>query len=225
MNARASTITYGLMIDDPEPDLVEAAARRDEAACRELVLRAEGLIRAVVRQGGYYVENPTDEEELRQEVRVQMLRSIESWDPERGSFVSWVYGIGRNVLNSFLREQRRRPREESFEEQGEGFEPADTLRPLPGDLPEVPKLVGALWRVVERMAPEDQEVVRHLLNGDPHSVLAKSLGVSEAAAKQRAYRMRNRLRAEFQGYLSGALRDEVSKVPKLGITRRAISDQ
>jgi DNA-directed RNA polymerase specialized sigma24 family protein len=76
--------------------IVEAASQLDERACAELLSRCEGLVRAAIRQGGYYCVADGDEEDLRAELRYQILRSLPRWEPEKGPFSTWVYGIARN---------------------------------------------------------------------------------------------------------------------------------
>ncbi len=179
-------------MDFPDPSLVEQVIEKNERACARLLDRIEGLVRAAVRQGGYVI-SAADEEVLREELRVQVLFSLSRWDRERGSFTVWLYGIARNLLNSHLRARSRRipcvpldpGRHAAVGAQSDPTEPTTaTSSPL----------VELFWDTVVRMSREDQIVVDHLLDGAPHRQLAARLGVSEAAAKMRAYRVRGRLR-------------------------------
>ena len=84
-------------MNDVPSQLVDAVANLDERACLELLrtLRRLGASSDFDR-GGYFVPW-IDEEYLRAELRFQILSSIRRWDPRKGSFSVWVYGIARNL--------------------------------------------------------------------------------------------------------------------------------
>src|SRR5205823_12294715 len=48
-------------------------------------------------------------EELVQEVFTRVWRHAESYDPDRASFRTWLYGIARNAIIDFKRRQSVRP--------------------------------------------------------------------------------------------------------------------
>jgi RNA polymerase sigma-70 factor, ECF subfamily len=91
-------------------------------------------------------------EELVQEVFTRVWRHAESFDPERASFRTWLYGIARNAIIDLKRRQSVRPALAAHvdtEEQGaadDSFESA-LLR----------------WQVgaaLERLTPEHRQVIR-----------------------------------------------------------------
>ncbi len=179
-------------MEPPDLALVEQAKERNERACRDLLQRIEGLIHAAIKQGAYVVP-AADEDVLREELRVQVLLSLWRWDPERGSFSTWVYAIARNILNAYLRARSRRPPCVPLDARRHAAIPA--LQD-PGDCGgrRVPPLVAVFWETVGGMSRDDQIVVDHLLDGAPHRQLALRLRVSEAAAKMRVHRVKERLR-------------------------------
>jgi RNA polymerase sigma-70 factor, ECF subfamily len=92
-------------------------------------------------------------EELVQEVFTRVWRHAESFDPEKASFRTWLYGIARNAIIDLKRRQSVRPalamHPDTEEERGEvddSFERA-LLR----------------WQVgsaLERLTPEHRQVIR-----------------------------------------------------------------
>ncbi len=182
-------------MNDVPSQLVDAVANLDERACLELLRRCEGLVRAAIRQGGYFVPE-IDEECLRAELRFQILSSIRSWDPGKGSLSAWVYGIARNLLNAFLRDQRALPECVSLEALGDTVARASLAASASDEEEEVASpLVAAFWEVFELMSVEEQLVIEHMIAGEPHKRLAEDLRISEEAAKMRVCRVRRRLRA------------------------------
>jgi RNA polymerase sigma-70 factor (ECF subfamily) len=91
-------------------------------------------------------------EELVQEVFTRVWRHAESFDPDRASFRTWMYGIARNAIIDLKRRQSVRPQLAAHEDDGEhgasdaGFEHA-LLR----------------WQIaaaLERLTPEHRQVIR-----------------------------------------------------------------
>jgi len=192
-------------VRDPEPDLVEAVAGLDEAACSELVRRYEGLVRVAVRQGGYFFEDARDEEETQSQLRLEMLRSIRKWDRRKGAFSTWVYAIARNLINSSLRDRQRRVvsgrsgSEVALTDLGASFDPPDPTTEETEEDAQTPPLVDAFLRLCDGMSDDDRVVIDHMVRRAPHRELATELKCSEDAAKMRVYRMRERIRQALRG--------------------------
>ena len=104
----------------------------------------------------------------------------------------WLYGVARNVWSNQQRAERRRARLN------------DRLRQeLPAALQTVPApapRTGVVRAALERLGPEDQEILR--LSGweelSPGEI-ASVLGISQVAARSRLHRARRRLRAALEG--------------------------
>lgn len=186
-------------IEGPSPELVEAVSRLDENACATLLKNYEGLIRAAVRQA-YYLDDASNVEELQNSARWELIRSVATWKSSKGAFSSWVYGVARNVVNGFLRDQARGPEAVQFggapgaDGESSEFDPPDpSFSETSNPEPQSP-LLHAYYQVCDKLSPEDHIVLDHVLREDPHSDLGRHLGVSEAAAKMRACRLRKHLR-------------------------------
>jgi RNA polymerase sigma-70 factor (ECF subfamily) len=79
---------------------------QDRSAWQQFVELYGSLVYGFVRQRGL---QDADAADLTQEVFLAVARVAGRWqyDPEKGSFRGWLYGITRNQLANFL--QRRRP--------------------------------------------------------------------------------------------------------------------
>ena len=91
---------------DEEPDdaaLVQRIVDGDEPAFVELYQRrSRGVYRFALQMSG----SATTAEEVTQEVFLVLMRDAARFDPARGSFLSYLYGVTRNHV---LRQQRQRP--------------------------------------------------------------------------------------------------------------------
>lgn len=187
------------VMEDPTPRLIEAVIELDERACTSLVLKYAALIGAAIGQAGFFSGDPRDKEEMFYRVAHEVIRSIARWDSDRGAFSTWVYGIARNVVNSFRRDQKRAVEagkagdEVRLEEVGVHFDPPDELRPQPGETLTPSAMEVAFWKVYGGLSVEDQVVIDHMLNGGPRRELADQLRTGETAARMRVSRMRKKL--------------------------------
>ncbi len=59
------------------------------------------------------------------------LKRLHQYDPERGSFSAWMFGIARNVMNDYFRDLARQADDVSLESlpavQGRGDSPEERL--------------------------------------------------------------------------------------------------
>ncbi len=78
-----------------DDDLLRRSARGDEAAFTALYRRRQaGIYRYAMHMSG----NAATAEEVTQEVFLALLRSLQSYEPGRGSVSAFLYGIARNHL-------------------------------------------------------------------------------------------------------------------------------
>jgi RNA polymerase sigma-70 factor (ECF subfamily) len=76
-----------------------AATGRDPSALEALLRREADAIADVCR----YVAGPADAADATQEALERIVRSIERFDPRRGSFRAWALTVSRNVCRDRLR--------------------------------------------------------------------------------------------------------------------------
>lgn len=91
-------------------------------------------------------------EELVQEVFTRVWRHAESFDPDRASFRTWLYGIARNAIIDLKRRRAVRPALAAHEETDE--------RPDVHDSYEDALLRWQVAAALERLTPEHRQVIR-----------------------------------------------------------------
>lgn len=91
-------------------DLLGAVARGDQAAFAELFDRFGGLVYGVVKR---VVRDPSQSEEVAQEVLVEVWRSATRFDADKGSAQTWILTMAhRRAIDRVRSEQSSRDRNE-----------------------------------------------------------------------------------------------------------------
>jgi RNA polymerase sigma-70 factor, ECF subfamily len=91
-------------------ELLLAAARGDQAAFSALYDRMAGLVFGIVRR---VLRDPSQSEEVAQEVFVEVWRTATRFDPDRGSAQTWVLTMAhRRAIDRVRSEQASRDRTE-----------------------------------------------------------------------------------------------------------------
>jgi RNA polymerase sigma-70 factor, ECF subfamily len=91
-------------------ELLLAASRGDQAAFSVLYDRMAGLVFGIVRR---VLRDPSQSEEVAQEVFVEVWRTATRFDPERGSAQTWVLTMAhRRAIDRVRSEQASRDRTE-----------------------------------------------------------------------------------------------------------------
>jgi len=139
------------------------------------------------------IQHRFDAEDLVQETWCRALARISTFDPERGSFRAWVFGIATKTCAEELRRLHRRrvERVESPEE-------------LPADVSTVTQRVARmdeLRRLLQRIDKLDalsRDILLYRgLEGLPYRELSERLGLSVEACEIRWRRLRKQLRDEL----------------------------
>ena len=95
---------------DPLVELLQLAGRGDQAAFGELYDSLAGLVHGVVLK---VVRDPSQTEEVVQEVFVEIWRIAPRYDPDRGTVVGWAATIAhRRAVDRVRSEQSNRARNE-----------------------------------------------------------------------------------------------------------------
>lgn len=93
---------------DTDEDLMVKVARGDQAAFATLFDRFSGLVFGIVRR---VVRDPSQSEEVAQEVLVEVWRTATRFDPDRGSARTWILTMAhRRAIDRVRSEQASRDR-------------------------------------------------------------------------------------------------------------------
>ena len=136
-------------------------------------------------------------EEVVQDTLLRVWRSADRFDPERGSFESWVFTIARNCATDRLRRRAVRPATSASLE----------AAPAVPDQAEIDRLLEAwvLGEALEALSPEHrQAIVEVHYRGRSVAETAQLLGVPAGTVKSRVYYgLRNlRLHLEERGVVA-----------------------
>ncbi|MEX1178726.1 MAG: ECF RNA polymerase sigma factor SigK [Nitriliruptor sp.] len=105
---RLTALTGGRTVTDEE--LMAAVARGDQAAFADLFDRFGGPVFGVVKR---VVRDPSQSEEVAQEVLVEVWRTAARFDPDRGSAQTWILTMAhRRAIDRVRSEQASRDRTE-----------------------------------------------------------------------------------------------------------------
>jgi RNA polymerase sigma-70 factor (ECF subfamily) len=131
-----------------------------------------------------------------QEVSYQAWRSYESFDPERGSFRGWMFGVASKVALALLRRTAR-----ARANVGPLALLESRAGAVPAELTTISRRVArdeALERFLaraEELDPEDRDLLLYRgIEGLQHDQVAAILGLTPETASKRWQRLRDRLR-------------------------------
>jgi RNA polymerase sigma-70 factor (ECF subfamily) len=129
--------------------------------------------------------NDADAADATQDAFVDAFRNLRAFDPER-QFYAWFYVLLRN--RCFKQRSRRGTRSESGIVAPEGITRGVSEESID------------LWRAIDRLAPEDAELValKHI-EGWTYEELSKALGIPRGTVMSRLYVARQRLLTLLSG--------------------------
>lgn len=179
-----------------EKRLVKRLQQGDRRAFEEFVDSYGARVHRLVRR---YVENPTDAEDLTQEIFVDVYRSIGKFRGE-SQLSTWVY---RLAVNRCLRHcQRVKPTGEIYEEQTAEAE-AD-WRSDPAQSAAKQELSDQVQCALKQLSPLHQDVVILCeMHGLTYQECASVLEIPVGTVKSRLSNAFRRLRESLGGYVFG----------------------
>jgi RNA polymerase sigma-70 factor, ECF subfamily len=176
-----------------DAELVASALRGSEEAFRDLVLRFERPVYALILRMVHEAETAED---LAQEVFVKAYRHLASYDPRR-KFASWLFKVAHNsTIDHLRRAQLDTVPLAAEQEDGGGLLAvlADTSAESPAAAAERRDMARALERAIARLRPEYREaVVLRYVEGLAYQEICEVLGLPAGTVKTNLHRARKEL--------------------------------
>ena len=178
--------------------LVRRCVAGDAAAWEEIVQKYHRRIYNICYR---FAGSANDAEDLTQEVFIKMYRTLNTYDVERGAFMTWVTTMTRNLLVDHFRKTKNERITDSLEATPSEHEDAMPLSeriPDQGSTPDAGvqsrETSEAVHQALQKLSPELREAVilRDLQDMD-YREIATVLRVPEGTVKSRI----NRGRAEL----------------------------
>jgi len=170
----------------PSDELLALRSREGDRAAFEVLARRyqDRLFTYSVRMIG----DAHEAADLTQETLVRTFRSLGNFDPQQ-RFGPWLFGIAAHVCRDWLRRRARRP-----EYTSEAVVDVEAPRAEADDAESVEQR-DRVREAVRRLPLKYREVViLHYLADMGYDDVARSLGITSAAARRRALRAREMLR-------------------------------
>jgi len=148
-----------------------------------------------------FTGSQTDAEDLTQDVFLKMFRNLESFDPAKGGFTTWLTTLTRNLLVDNYRRTRMERASDSLDETFDGEEDGPTRAERLADggksqeqLVSGLELRAQIQEALKQVSPELREAVilRDLEDMD-YKEIAEVLGVPQGTVKSRISRGRSEL--------------------------------
>jgi RNA polymerase sigma-70 factor, ECF subfamily len=187
--------------------LVRRCIAGDAVAWEEIVQRYHRRIYNICYR---FTGSGTDADDLTQEVFIKMYRTLNSYDVERGAFMTWVTTVTRNLLVDHFRKTRQDRVTDSLDtpqsEQDDAMPLGERIPdkgPSPDTKVQSREAKEAVHLALQRLSPELREalILRDLQDMD-YREIATVLRVPEGTVKSRI----NRGRAELARLLQRTYR-------------------
>jgi RNA polymerase sigma-70 factor (ECF subfamily) len=178
--------------------LVRRCLACDASAWEEIVQRYNRRIYNICYR---FAGSGDDAQDLTQEVFIKMYRTLQSYDVERGAFMTWVTTITRNLLVDHFRKSKQDRMTDSLDTPGSEHEDAMPLSEQIHDSAQTPdaraqsrEVKETVQKALQKLSPDLREAVilRDLQDMD-YKEIATVLKVPEGTVKSRI----NRGRAEL----------------------------
>jgi RNA polymerase sigma factor (sigma-70 family) len=184
--------TAGRHVTDPRTDReLLVASRVDTSAFEELYRRHVG---ATIRFAALRADRPSDVVDLVAAVWLEVVASLDRYEPHLGDALPWIFGIAANLCAV---ERRRRAREHEAVRRLAGRRTLDEndFERLEGAIDAV-VVAPALKQGLRELPPSERAVAELVfLDGLTPSEAADALGIRSPAVRMRLARARRKLRA------------------------------
>ena len=174
---------------EPDAQLVQECLRGDGASWEELVRRHA---RRVFNLCYRFTGNPTDADDLSQEVFLRIYKTLPSYKASYGAFATWLTSVTRNLLVDHYRRTRRDRLTDSIDDESmPQLEEKHSAGRSPDKIAEAGELSAQIQEGLAQLSPELREaVILRDLQGFEYSEIQTVLQVPEGTVKSRINRGR-----------------------------------
>lgn len=175
----------------PADQMIRHLRSRQQEGMETLLSRYTPLIRYVIAP---ILSNPSDQEECISDIAMKVWSNIEKFDPNKGSFTTWLTILARNAALTRAKQQRQ------------DTEPLSETTVDPNGDPEALALQkerqAALQKAVRRLSDSDRLLFyRKYYYLQSTAQIAAELGTTERSIEGRLYRIRKKLQRTLKGEL------------------------
>jgi RNA polymerase sigma factor (sigma-70 family) len=186
----------------PHDAFLEAVARRDRAAWGALYDAHLQEIYAFVSH--LMVGDRSSCDDLNQEVWLQAISSIETYDPAKGELRDWLFGIARRRVALHFR--RLSNASTSFADVADWVEPPDGTLLLPQEVMEQVERMRLVQAAFTAIPQSHQHVLKQkYIDGRSVQEIADAMKMTGKAVESLLSRARERLRILLGPYFASAL--------------------
>lgn len=172
-------------------DLIEALRRRESGAVDELLRRHGPLMRYIIAP---ILSDEREREECLSDAAMTAWDKIGQYDPDKGSWLSWLSALTRNLALNRARKGRRAAEEQELGEHltdGENHPEESLLRA---------ERAAALRKALARLSGGERALLyRKYYYMQSTAQIAAELGMTERAVEGRLYRLKKGLREQLGG--------------------------
>jgi RNA polymerase sigma-70 factor (ECF subfamily) len=173
---------------EQDAQLVQRCLQGDGSAWEELVRRHTRRIYNVCYR---FVGNPTEAEDISQEVFLRVYRTLGSYRSAHGGFATWMTSVTRNLLIDHYRRTKRDRLTDSLEDKMPVVENKESLARRPDQHALLGELSGQVQSALTKLSPELREaVILRDLQQLEYAEIQQVLGVPEGTVKSRINRGR-----------------------------------
>lgn len=146
---------------------------------------------------------------------------LNSYDPDRGTFLPWLASVLRNLVRDTQRRQARRARRTvSLSQVGDIPAP----EPPPDAQAEFADLRGYLLSHVEKLPPDQRSVMEHTIEGKTAGEIADLVSTNKSQVSQKLYKGREKMRPQMHALLTPE-NPPAYQVARLRLALRLESDE
>ncbi|MBO6516466.1 MAG: RNA polymerase sigma factor [Bacteroidia bacterium] len=151
-----------------------------------------GMINKLSRM---YTNSEEDQQDLVQEIIYQVWRSFSQFRGE-SKIGTWIYRVGLNTALLHVQKQKKRVDTVEIKDQMHVSEKGNT------NLEQ--EQFDAFYREVKKLSKMERAVIFLFMEGQSHQEIGENLGITEANARVRLHRIKNKLKSNLKGETHGS---------------------